>query len=207
MRAPRGRDFAVLAISLAAAAAAPSVSRADEPRTVDFIGGFSYTQALHECLTPAPGLGFAVRWLSPRGLWIAGTTSYTPSLDLRNAERGELSSLVTVGSGIGPWWRLGESVSLHAGVRLDLVATDGGAEDHAVPVGLRAAADTTGSAVTFGVRAGPAASLALVAGHVFGHPMMLEVEANAWRYRMASGGDATIFGGGLYLTGVLFPDR
>jgi hypothetical protein len=164
---------------------AANVARAEEPRTVDLQGGLAYSQPLQDGFTPVPAIALELRAYSLRGLWLAGTASWEPSVDLRNPEHGEVASLFGLGGGAGAWLDLGPALTLYGGARAEW-AHAGEAD---------------------GLRLGPTAALALVVGHAWGHPMALEAKLAWLGYLMDDGTRASGWQGGLYVSGTLFPDR
>jgi hypothetical protein len=157
---------------------------AEEPRTIDVQGGLAWHQPIQDGFDPLPAVGLELRAYSPHGLWLSGTASVEPSVDLKNPEHGELHTLFGVGGGAGLWLDLGARVTIYGGARLEW-AHDGELD---------------------GVRVGPVASLAVLVGHAWGHPMALEGKLS-WLNTLIDGDVTRTWQGGLYLSGTLFPDR
>ncbi len=182
---------AILASTLLAAGAA--AAHAAEPRTIDFQSGIVVDAPVHEGIDSLPGVGLQVRWFASRALWLSGGVSGEGGADLRNPEQGRLVSLLAGGVAGGLYRDLGARLTVYAGARADLL--------HAWdwPDGLRShGAD--------GVRGGPVASVALMVGHAWGHPMSLEARAS-WLFYRVGGENLNGWQAGVWFTGVLFPDR
>jgi hypothetical protein len=173
-------------------ALAPARAWAEEPRTVDFAAGLVAHQPVdiggrdHDGI-PALGLelrGYAAR--RARGLWLSGLASWEPSVDASNPERVELVNAVAAGGALGGFvdLDLGTQVTLYGGARVEW---------------LHAGGDN-------GLRYGPLASVGVVIGHWFGHPMALEAKVSVLQVSLG-GASPRLWQGGLFLTGVLFPDR
>lgn len=186
----------ILAITLAALASS-GVARADElhasaPRTIDFAGGVVVDAPFGPGVESLPGVALEVRWFGASPLWLAAGGSVEAGADLRDPERGHVTSLVTTGVSAGVHHAIASRVELFAGLRVD---------------GVRAAAWPMAPAgASYGVRGGPQAAIAVMVGRAWGHPMSIEARASWLAYRL----DATTTEGwqaGLHLVGVLFPDR
>lgn len=193
---------------LCAAALAPALAHADEPastvgrtavtgRTVDFQSGLVLDEPRRDGIEALPGVGVQLRWFGANALWIAAAASFEASADLRDPERGELASLLAVGGGAGLWVDLGDRLTLFGGGRLEYV------HGWSWPDATSAASHDVD-----GLRAGPSAALAVLVGHAWGHPMYVEGRVSWLAYRVdAEVEPARGWQGGLFLTGVLFPDR
>jgi len=183
---------ATLIVAFIATAARADELHATAPRSVDFAGGLVVDAPFAPGTESLPGLALDVRWFVGGPLWLAAGASFEAGADLRDPERGELTSLVTAGLSAGVHRSLSPRFEVLAGARLEGVRAEGWPMTTSGPV--------------VGVRGGPQAALAVMLGRAWGHPMSLEARASWLVYRL---GDSPASGwqAGLHLVGVLFPDR
>jgi len=174
----------------------PLDARADEPRSVDFQGGFVLDQTPPSGFYGLPGVGLQLRWFPHQSLWLAGGASFEASADLRDPEHGEVASMLAIGGAGGAWVDLGSRITLFGGARLEYIRGWGWPDRM-----------TERLSDVAGLRAGPTAAVAVMVAHAWGHPMYVEARLSWLAYDVAA---SDAFGGwqaGLYASGVLFPDR
>ena len=165
---------------------------ATAPRSIDFAGGLVVDAPFAPGVESLPGVALDVRWFARGPLWLGAGASVEAAADLRDPERGELTSLVAAGISVGLHQALSPRFEILAGARLDVVRAEGW--------------PMTASDTVVGARGGPQAALAMMIGRAWGHPMSIEARASWLVYRL---GDAPTTGwqAGLHVVGVLFPDR
>lgn len=165
---------------------------ASAPRTIDFAAGIVLDGELAPGVESLPGLALDLRRFTNGPLWFGVGVSFEAGADLRNPERGRLTSMATTGITVGVHQSVTRRIEILAGLRLDGVRVDGWR--------------MTQSNTEYGVRGGPQAGLAVMLGRAWGHPMSLEARASWLAYRI---GDQQLGGwqAGLHVVGVLFPDR
>jgi hypothetical protein len=163
-----------------------------EPRTIDFSGGFVYGAPFVDGGTSLPGVAVDLRWFRGGALWLGGGASFEVTADMANPERGNLITLAAAGIAAGVQRSLTSRLELLAGVRVE---------------GVRASDWPMAREPVLGVRAGPQLSLAVVLGEAWGHPMSLEARGSWLSYALRDVHDVNGWQAGVFLVGVLFPDR
>jgi hypothetical protein len=191
MRSAMVLSSALLCAAVALAAGRPAM--AEEPRRLDFAGGLVLHQPLVDGLSAIPGLGMLVRAYGGGWAWASLGLSLEPTADLRNPEQGALMTTTALDLGVGAYKDIGGRLTLYAGGRTSALYLS--------------------QSERFSWRLGPMLGAALLVGHAWGHPMSLEAQAQWSRFAQATTDDpgaeerSSAWQGGLYVTGVLLPDR